>query len=125
MGVVHRAQCGQHTFGRLRPAGVDTVELGVLGQQGTGDAGGVGRVGETLLGHDLDVREVFLDRGDERCVALIGDVVLRGVKHHRDRAFAAQRLAEGVGGLLTHLEQVVGDNGGVLLAVGVTGRDVG
>ena len=70
-----------------------------------------GRVGDALLGDDLDVGIVALDGGLEGLVALVGDVVVGVVEDLADLALAADRLGQRVGRLLAHLEEIVGDDG--------------
>ena len=94
-------------------------------QHGVGDLLGAGRIADALLGDDADVPIVVLDGGLEGVVALVGDVVGGVMEDPADRAGAAHGLGERVRGLLAHLEQVVGDDRGVVDAVHVAVRQVG
>ena len=68
---------------------------------------------------------VLLDGRLEGLVALVGHVVGGVVEDVADLALAADRLGQRVGRLLAHLEEVVGDDRGVVGAVLVAGRQVG
>ena len=98
---------------------------GFLQQQRAGDLLGAGRIGDALLGDDLDVGIVLLDRRLEGVVALVGDVVVGVVEDPGDLALAADRLGQRVGRLLAHLEEVVGDDRRIVLALLVARRQVG
>ena len=68
------------------------------------------RVGHALLGDDLHVRIVGLDRRLEGAVALVGHVEVGVVEDVADLALAAERRGHRVRRLLAHLEQVVRDD---------------
>ena len=94
-------------------------------QHRVGDLLGTRRIADALLGDDGDVRIVVLDGRLEGVVALVGDVVGGVVKDPADRAGAAHGLGQSVRRLLAHLEQVVGDDRGVVDAVLVAAREIG
>ena len=84
----------------------------------------LGRIGEALLGDDLDIRVLGPDRLLEGAVALVGDVEIGVVEEVADLALAADRRGHGVGRLLAHLVEVVGDDRDVVLALHVALRCV-
>ena len=90
---------------------------GCLQQQRLGDFLRPGRIGQALLGDDLHVRVVDLNGRLEGVVTLIGDVILGVVEYPGDLALPAQSFGQHVGRLLAHLEQIVGDDRDVVLAV--------
>ena len=124
LGVAGGTERREDALRGLGPGDVDAVEVGVLGQERVGDLFGAGRIGDALLRDDLDVGIVLLDRRLEGVVALVGDVVLRVVEDPGDLALLADRRGERVGGLLAHLEEIVGDDADIVLALRVAGRDV-
>ena len=115
--VARGLQRREHAERRLGPGDVDAVEVGVLREQRLGDLLAPRRIGHALLGDDLHVRIVGLDRRLEGTVALVGHVEIGVVVDVADLALAAERRGHRVRRLLAHLEEVVRDHRRIVAAV--------
>ena len=59
VGIAAVAERREDELGRLGPGHIDAVEVRVLDHEGVDDVLGLGRIGEALLGDDLDVLDTY------------------------------------------------------------------